>query len=55
MEKTVGSYKGYFGGQPGKDAPQDNTVSGVLYTDGAELETLFARRVRDAQGKQGDA
>ena len=54
-EKTGGSYKGYFGGQSGKDAPQDNTVLGVLDTDGAELEALFIRRIRDAQGKQGDA
>lgn len=52
-DKTGGGYQSYFSGQSGKDASSDNAQRGVLDTDGRELEELFERRIREAQGKQG--
>jgi len=52
-DKTGGGYQSYFSGQSGKDASSDNAQRGVLDTDGRELEELFKRRIREAQGKQG--
>ena len=52
-DKTGGGYQSYFSGQSGKDASSDNAQRGILDTDGRELEELFERRIREAQGKQG--
>lgn len=52
-DKTGGGYQSYFSGQSGKDASSDNAQRGVLDTDGRQLEELFERRIREAQGKQG--
>ena len=52
-DKQGGGYKSYFSGQPRKDASAENSIDGVLNTDGAELERLFSQRIREAQGQRG--
>ena len=52
-DQTGGGYKNYFSGQLGKDAASDNTGQGILDIDGAELESLFKKRIDEARAKSG--
>ncbi len=51
-DKTGGGYQSYFSGQSGKDASTENTVPGVLDTNGAQLEQLFSDLINEAKRRQ---